>query len=88
MRLSIFSWQVSQILISPAPCVFTLQPCEGIKADVEIREKSATVTPTVWDEVYINGVWCGNRVGAVDYFTGLVNTIQPRFNELPLLREP
>jgi hypothetical protein len=78
MRLSIFAQHVASIMGNKAPDHFVLSPCDGVLADVVIEPTKSDLVGDVWDEVTINGVACGNRIGGIQYFTQLVNLVKPK----------
>jgi hypothetical protein len=75
MRLSIFAYHISLLMIEPAPARLVLSPCDGIRAEVQITP--SRLGEAIWDQVTINGTHCGNRHGAVQHFTAMVAKCQP-----------
>lgn len=77
MRLSIFTYHVQSIATTPAPAKFSLGPCDGVLAEVEITPAPNGLDTPVWDQVTINGKSAGNRSGGVKAFTELVAQVKP-----------
>lgn len=76
MRLSTFAEQVGQILVAEAPDEFVLRPCRGLKISIRIEAANKQAGHT-WDSVFVNGKFCGNRLGGVREFTRLVCHAKP-----------
>lgn len=77
MRLSIFAYHVQTIATTPAPAKFSLGPCDGVLAEVEITPAPNGLDTPVWDQVKINGKHAGNRSGGVKDFCALVAAQKP-----------
>lgn len=76
MRLSVFAQHVAAIMLDPAPTKFSLHTFTAL--DVEVRiEPAKNLEGHVWDNVYINGRWCGNRCGGVAEYVKMVNAAAP-----------
>lgn len=67
MRLAIFAQHITEIMRPDNVEKFTLSPFKGFIVKVEIQG----------EEVYLNGMACGNRHGGVQEFTRLVNEQKP-----------
>ncbi len=76
MRLSVFAYHIGLIMLEDAPAKLRLHPCEGVAAEIVI-EPAQFLKGRVWDQVSINGRWCGNRHGAIQEFTALVIDAKP-----------
>lgn len=76
MRLSIFAYHVSSIM-NNEPGKFSLYPCAGVRAEIEIVKEYPELKGQIWDSVYINGKHCGNRHGGVSVFTEMVCKEKP-----------
>ena len=77
MQLHIFVHHVSEIFSTQAPAEFELHPHPGIVAKVRIVRYDLALPWDIWDQVYINGQWCGNRHGGVRYFTDMICNAAP-----------
>ena len=84
MRLQIFARHVAGIWAQEANGKpQTYHPCDGIRAEVTITPSHFAPSDRVWDQVDINGKWCGNRHGGVKAFCVMVNAAAPEITYGP-----
>ncbi len=78
LRLRIFAGHLYAICMTPAPAKFTLCPCEGVEAKIEIESATGELAGLrEWDQVTINGKQVGNRSGASIEFAAMVHATNP-----------
>lgn len=66
-----FAYHVSEIMRAPAPSEFHL--ALGTKVvEVEIKPARGGLASPVWDQVFLNGRWTGNRCGGRDAYARLM----------------
>lgn len=78
MRLSIFTFHVSQIMTMEVGGKATFHPCNGVSAEVVVEKATDGFPSPAWDSIRMNGVIVGNRQGGVKAFTNLVNNAKPQ----------
>jgi hypothetical protein len=65
------------MLQEPDGKVHTYCPCDEVVADVVIVPSVFAPDERVWDQVCVNGKWCGNRHGGIKAFASLVSFVKP-----------
>lgn len=80
-----FAYHIGLIMSEPAPAKFNLWYGGENRARIEIRAGSLSGSEgSVWDQVFIDGVSCGNRCGGRQVYTALATPfISPTVNRVP-----
>jgi len=77
MRTQTFAHHCTSIMMQEANGKpQTYYPCDGVVAEVVVKPAHWT-DDFIWNQVFINGKWCGNRHGGVKAFANMVNCVQP-----------
>lgn len=88
MHIRTFTGYVVGIMHLTAPDKHAITLDNGLRLEISIESSlMADGTPNnnpVWDSIYINGEWCGNRCGGVAKLLDIANQAEIKFENDPV----